>query len=186
MTAKKLAVTVLFGNEVKNIETNHDAVKARQIYFEKVSKEQYKKDCPQTIWEEWEDIKLPERATQYSAGYDFFMPCDLTLHRDEIVKIPTGIRVMLRPFTFLMLVPRSGLGAKKRLRLNNTVGIVDYDYYFAENEGHIMAFIANEGYGTIELKKGQAFMQGIITAFTVTDNDNASGIRTGGFGSTDK
>ena len=134
----------------------------------------------------WENIKLPRRATQASAGYDFFMPFSLGLPPGVTAMIPTGIRVRLKPFTFLMLVPRSGLGAKKRLRLNNTTGIVDADYYFSGNEGHIMAFVANEGDDHIQLDEGQAFMQGIIVPFGITDDDNATAKRDGGFGSTDK
>lgn len=151
--------------------------------FEKVSKEQFSQFFPDE--QMWEDIKLPRRATQGSAGYDFYMPFDLGLPPESTAIVPTGIRVRLNPMTFLMIVPRSGLGAKKRLRLNNTTGIVDFDYYFSKNEGHIIAFLANEGNEFIELKKGQAFMQGIIVPYMLVDKDDTSEVRDGGFGSTD-
>ena len=73
----------------------------------------------------YEQIRLPHRATSGSAGYDFFLPCSLTLAPGKEVKIPTGIRVEMEEGWVLMLYPRSGLGFKYRLQMNNTVGIID-------------------------------------------------------------
>ena len=80
---------------------------------------------------------LPRRATSGSAGYDFFAPFDLTVHPGETVTVPTGVRVWMEEGWVLKLYPRSGLGFKYRLQLNNTVGIIDSDYYYSDNEGHI-------------------------------------------------
>ena len=153
--------------------------------FEKISKENFYKHYDPNKFK-WDDLKLPKRATVASAGYDFYMPFEADLQPNETLMVPTGICVSLDAFTFLMLVPRSGLGAKKRLRLNNDVGIIDPDYYHSSNGGHIMAYITNEGNENIHLEKGQAFMQGIIVPFTITCDDDTTAKRDGGFGSTDR
>lgn len=131
---------------------------------------------------------LPRRATTGSAGYDFYVPAPLTLAAGETVKIPTGIRVKMADGWVLQLFPRSGLGFKYRLQLNNTVGIIDSDYYYADNEGHILIKLTNantEG-KTLTLSAGDAFAQGIFLPFGITEDDEATAIRHGGFGSTSK
>ncbi len=131
---------------------------------------------------------LPRRATMGSAGYDFHVPCDLTLAPGETVKLPTGIRVKMAEGWVLQLFPRSGLGFKYRLQLNNTVGIIDSDYYGSANEGHILIKLTNAGTEgkTLTLAAGEAFAQGIFLPFGITENDEVTEIRNGGFGSTDK
>ena len=114
--------------------------------FEKVSFEQFKKDyidaCPQLakddIKEIYDAIKLPKRATAGSAGYDFYAPFPIVLQPGSTTKIPTGIRARIDNGWVLKLYPRSGLGFKFRMQLNNTVGIIDSDYYGSDNEGHIL------------------------------------------------
>jgi dUTP pyrophosphatase len=88
----------------------------------------------------------------------------------------------------LMCFPRSGLGFKFRLQLNNTVGIIDSDYYYSDNEGHIFLKITNDTneFKTVEVKAGDGFAQGIFVPFGITEDDDANGIRNGGFGSTTK
>ena len=129
---------------------------------------------------------LPTRATAGSAGYDFRIPCDLTLAPGETVKIPTGIRARMADGWVLQIFPRSGLGFKYRLQLNNTVGIIDSDYYYSDNEGHILIKVTNtntEG-KTLSLKAGDGFAQGIFLPFGITEDDDVTAIRNGGFGST--
>lgn len=162
--------------------------------FEKVSFEQYYEAVKETgmteeaIRTQYEEIKVPSRGTQYSAGYDFFSPIDFTLAPGETIKIATGIRVKLDEDKFLALVPRSGLGFKYRLQLNNTIGIIDADYCNSDNEGHIFAKITNDSNEdkTLIVEKGQGFMQGIILNYFLTEDDNATGVRNGGFGSTSR
>lgn len=162
--------------------------------FEKVSFENFQKafseEFPlltdiQTIYD---NIKLPVRATTGSAGYDFFTPCDITLAPGETVKIPTGIRVWIEDGWVLKIYPRSGLGFKFRLQLNNTVGIIDSDYYNSDNEGHIFCRITNDSNENkcVSLKTGDGFCQGIFVEYGITVDDAADGIRNGGFGSTSK
>lgn len=136
----------------------------------------------------YEDIKMPKRATKGSAGYDFFSPFDFALKPGESIMIPTGIRCKMDDDQVLLIFPRSGMGFKYRLQLDNTVGVIDSDYYYSDNEGHIMAKITNDGREgkTLEVKKGQAFMQGIVVRYCIADDDSTDGVRNGGFGSTDK
>ena len=156
--------------------------------FEKVSFEQYAKSIggDVDIRNEYDNIKLPKRATTGSAGYDFFSPFSFELEVGETIKIPTGIRVLLDNDKLLAIYPRSGLGFKYRLQLDNSVGIVDSDYSGSDNEGHIFVKITNDGREdkTISIKQGEAFAQGIITQFFKTVDDETDGVRNGGFGST--
>lgn len=156
--------------------------------FEKVSFDQYVNSIGGDVdlHTEYNNIKLPRRATTGSAGYDFFSPFNFELAPGETIKIPTGIRVLLDKDKFLAIYPRSGLGFKYRLQLDNTVGIVDSDYSWSDNEGHIFIKITNDGREgkTIHINKGEAFAQGIITQYFVTIDDETNGTRNGGFGST--
>lgn len=160
--------------------------------FEKVSKALFVKAATGLDMTEaeadsaYDAIELPKRATTGSAGYDFYLPTDLRLEPGQTVKIPTGIRVRMEEGWVLMLYPRSGLGFKYRLQLDNTVGVIDSDYYYSDNEGHIMAKLTNDSRDgrVLELEAGKAFMQGIFTPFGITEDDETTGVRNGGFGST--
>ena len=173
--------------------------------FEKVSKEQFVKDWRKTFkmetedeelqktWDEYlgslyDEIKLPKRATTGSAGYDLFAPLTISLHKGESMVIPTGIRVRLNEGWMLKLFPRSGLGFKFRLQIDNTVGIIDQDYYFSDNEGHIFVKITNDSKidTFCHIEKGKGFAQAIFEEFGITEDDDTTGIRNGGFGSTTK
>ena len=162
--------------------------------FHKVSYEQFREGFldvfPETeeanLTEIYENLKLPKRATKGSAGYDFFTPVNIVLNPGESLKVPTGIRVEMEDNWVLQLYPRSGLGFKYRLQLNNTVGIIDSDYFHSDNEGHIFAKITNDSREgkTVELKAGEGFMQGIFLEYGITEDDCAMEKRNGGFGST--
>lgn len=163
----------------------------RIAQFEKVSKEQFV-----SSWEDetldaesiYNELKLPKRATKGSAGYDFFSPMDFFLNPEETIKIPTGIRARIDDGWVLKIYPRSGLGFKYRVQLNNTVGIIDSDYYNSDNEGHIFIKITNDSNEgkTLFVKRGEAFAQGIFVEYGITVDDDADAIRNGGFGSTSK
>ena len=164
--------------------------------FHKVSFEQFKEGWIDTfgevseeeLKERYEKIQLPKRATSGSAGYDFYAPASFTLQPGQTVKIPTGIRVEMEENWVLKCYPRSGLGFKFRLQLNNTVGIIDSDYFYSDNEGHIFSKITNdtnEG-KVIELAEGTGFMQGIFVEYGITVDDDVQTVRNGGFGSTTK
>lgn len=136
----------------------------------------------------YNNIILPKRATTGSAGYDFFAPFDFVLEPEQGIKIPTGIRVKIEDGWVLKCYPRSSLGFKYRLQMDNTVGIIDSDYYNSSNEGHIFAKITNDSKEnkTLEIKAGDAIFQGIFVEYGITFDDQVSDTRNGGFGSTNK
>ena len=161
--------------------------------FEHVSQDQFEDDfrknipaetnCPQV-----DSIAVPFRATAGSAGYDFTLPFDLVLESGKSVTVPTGIRVNIDPGWVLMLFVRSSLGFRYRLQLDNTVGIIDSDYYNADNQGHIMIRITNDSKDgkTLLLKQGDRFAQGVFVPFGMAEEETVSSERKGGFGSTNR
>ena len=155
----------------------------RIAQFFKVSKDEFIKSGKETVYE---DIILPKRATTGSAGYDFFAPEEFSLLPNETVKIATGVRVKIDAGWVLKIYPRSSLGFKYRLNLDNTVGIIDSDYYYADNQGHIFIKMTNCGNSPLTVEKGKAFAQGIFLEYGITVDDECDGVRTGGLGSTDK
>ena len=157
--------------------------------FEKVSESQFESAWEMGSWQEvYENIKLPKRATSGSAGYDFYAPVGFELAPGQTIKIPTGIRAKMEDGWVLKIYPRSGLGFKYRIQLNNTVGIIDSDYYYSDNEGHIFIKITNDSNEgkVLTLKQGEGFAQGIFIEYGITFDDDADGVRNGGFGSTTK
>lgn len=131
-------------------------------------------------------IELPSRKTSGSAGYDFKCPFDIELKPGESIKVPTGIRCRICDGWALKLYPRSSLGFRYRMQLDNTVGIIDSDYFYSSNEGHIIAKICNDSKDDkiLSIKSGDSFIQGIFERYGITVADDAEGIRDGGFGST--
>lgn len=165
--------------------------------FEKVSHKQFAKDIKATFGDKYfdaqigymhDDIKLPKRATKQSAGNDIYAPFDITLSPNQTIKIPTGIRVHIEDGWLLQCYPRSGLGFKYRLQLDNSVGIIDGDYINSDNEGHIFAKITNDTKEDkiVFIEKGSAFMQGIFVQYGITFDDEVTEVRIGGLGSTSK
>lgn len=207
------------------------------LHFEKVSLDQWKKtiddiigehnlnaadlkraeEAREYMYDAYDKIALPKRATAGSVGYDFFTPFDLTMFPGMDMLVPTGIRVYISPEAslWLMMAPKSGLGTRYKMSLNNTIGVIDADYYGAKNEGHIMLTVSNgldfEGCPMkrvpdiksgqtkvtldfdspitqeriLNLPAGAAFAQGIFMPMHVMD-DGVTDERTGGFGSTSK
>lgn len=162
--------------------------------FYKVSFEQFKNDflklfsdkTDEEIRDIYDNISLPSRATQGSAGYDFHSPIGFELKPNETINIPTGIRVKMDEGWVLSIYPRSGLGFKFRMQLNNTVGIIDSDYYFSDNEGHMFIKFTNatNENKNIIINAGDGIAQGIFLPFGITEDDNCEEKRNGGFGST--
>jgi dUTP pyrophosphatase len=136
--------------------------------------------------EVYDSVRLPRRATIGSAGYDFFAPFDIELQPGETIVVPTGIRCAMDEGYVLKIYPRSGLGFKYRCQLDNTVGIIDSDYYDSDNEGHIMIKITNDSKTgkVISIKAGDGFAQGIFTKYFTAIGDDVSTVRNGGFGHT--
>lgn len=162
------------------------------------------------------DVKLPERSTANSAGYDFYVAEDTVippyknlykmLEKDcdsghmylladveaetkrfhaRPTLVPTGVKCKLEPNTYLELSVRSSTPLKYWLLMANGEGIIDADYYGNKsNDGTIYFQLINLSPYNIALMKGDKIGQGIIKHYLTTDDDEASGIRTGGFGST--
>lgn len=171
----------------------------RVARFEKVSFEQYKKDWidlfPEDAEEEemireiYDAIKLPKRSTSGSMGYDFFAPMEVGLTECSSIVIPTGIRCVFNTEGWgLLAYPRSGQGFKYGVSLANTTGVIDADYSDSDNEGHIMIKLVNDSVlaQDMVIEEGKGFCQGILTIYGITEDDDVSDIRNGGFGSTDR
>lgn len=164
--------------------------------FMKVSREQFFKDWQVCFGalavvgaeQIYNSIKLPKRATTGSAGYDFFTPLMCELKPGESVKIPTGIRVQIDEGWVLKIYPRSGLGFKYRLQLDNTVGIIDSDYFNSSNEGHLFIKLTNDSKENkkVRFEAGSAVAQGIFLEYGITYDDEVTEIRDGGLGSTSR
>jgi dUTP pyrophosphatase len=161
--------------------------------FEKVSLKQYIEDMKKNfdysveeIQNFYNNIELPKRATIGSAGYDFKIPFEIKLNKDETFKIPTGVRVKIDSSWALLLFPRSSLGFKYRMQLDNTVGVIDSDYYYSDNEGHIILKVSNDTKEekVLYLEENKGICQGIFFEYGITIDDDTIGERNGGFGST--
>ena len=132
-------------------------------------------------------VNLPVRATAGAAGYDFECGCDTEVAPHSIALIPTGIKCQIDDGYYLQLALRSSTPKKKGLMLANSIGIIDSDYWGpdgAENEGHIMFQVYNFTDNPVIIEAGERIGQGVFMRYFKTDDDIATGFRTGGFGST--
>ena len=135
----------------------------------------------------YDEYVLPKRATKFSAGYDFFSLCDYVTHPGEVMRIPTGVKVIMNDDEVLCLFVRSSMGFKYNVRLTNQVGIIDKDYFDnPDNEGHMWVSLQNHGNSDFIIHKGDAFCQGVFMKYLVTDDDISTGNRVSGIGSTSK
>ena len=163
--------------------------------FEKVSYSAFRKDMlkykftEEAIHEAYENIRLPERSTELSAGYDFFSPIKFILKPGDRIIIPTGIKVHFTEnqakIWHLQLFVRSSLGTKKDIVLSNGTGIIDPDYYGnPDNEGDMLMALYNRGYHYRHFEVGDRIMQGVFMIHGLSEDDTATGKRKGGVGST--
>ena len=130
------------------------------------------------------DIKSPTRATEHSAGYDFYSPVDVVIQPNETVMIWTDIKAHMYYDNALLLIPRSSMG-KQPVMIANTVGLIDSDYYGnSDNDGNIGFRLLNLGDTPYEIKVGDRIGQGVFIKYGTVKNDAAIGTRSGGFGST--
>ena len=171
----------------------------RVAKFEKVSFEQFLNDYHDTflndhlkaeqivyVKELYDAITLPKRGTKKSAGYDFVSPIDFDLHPGEVIKIPTGIRSEMNEDWVLFLFVRSSVGFKYQTILVNIVPVIDSDYYYTDNEGHIFIKLRNDGEKIFSVKAGDRLVQGVFLPYGITFDDESEGERIGGIGSTGK
>ena len=165
--------------------------------FEKVSFGEFKSSLINTLKRDdltdelimltYNSIEWPTRSTKGSAGYDFKSYCWFKLAPNQSITIPTGIRANIDDGWALFILPRSSYGFKYRLQLDNSVALIDADYYYSDNEGHIMIKLTNDSKSnkTLTVNPGDKFVQGVFLPFGITTNDHVEAIRNGGIGSTD-
>lgn len=161
--------------------------------FEKVTFEQFKKDFTSKfgnhysnddILQIYENIKLPKRATKGSAGHDISIPFSISVAATDTLIIPTGLRCEMENDYVMLVFPRSSLGIKKGIFLKNTVPVIDSDYTYADNEGHIFICIKNTSNEVVHFEKGDNIVQAVFLPFGVADEEEVTEERTGGIGST--
>lgn len=122
----------------------------------------------------------PERATEHSAGYDISASETVTIQPGEIKMVSTGLAVQMEQDDVMLLIDRSSNPRKRGIVLSNSLGVIDHDYF--PNE--FMGMFTNITDKPVTIAKGQRIMQGVFVKYLTTDDDNANGERTGGFGST--
>ena len=166
--------------------------------FSKVSFEQFVEDCKgilgdvyienkmEYLSEKYKNINIPKRSTACSAGHDISTPFNIKMTPHQSITIPTGLRCEMDRDYVMLIFARSSLGIKKGMTIANTVPVVDADYAYADNEGHIFICIKNNGEDTLELEEGDKIVQAVFVPFGVADEEEITTERTGGIGSTGK
>lgn len=139
-----------------------------------------------TVTDIYDGLTKPTRATSGSAGYDFYSPINIFLDPGATIRFPTGIRAVISdPSYALLIMPRSSLGFKYRLQLDNTLGLIDADFQYAENMGDISIKMTNCGTKPINISVGDRIAQGVFIQYGITDDDSPLKTeRSGGIGST--
>ena len=109
----------------------------------------------------YKSIKIPERRTEYSAGYDIRTPIDFTMPAGTKVVIPTGIKAVFDDDELgtwhLQMYVRSSIGIRDGVVLMNGTGIIDSDYQFGKNDGDMMLALWNTSENTVKYKAGDRF-----------------------------
>lgn len=159
--------------------------------FEQISKEQWENDFYNILEMhqiDYDKHQLPKRGSKNSAGYDFFSPVNEIIPAHGTAKIPTGIKVSMNPDEVLMIYPRSSIGFKTNIRLSNTTGVIDADYYNnPDNEGHMWIKFYNPTDEDYNIFIGDKVAQGIFTKFLIVDDEEEiTTERVSGLGSTGK
>lgn len=144
---------------------------------------------PENLFDLWNEIELPKRSTQYSAGYDIKTPLDITIPPHSSVKVPSGIKAIFNADEMntwcLLLYIRSSVGAEGVVITHGT-GVIDADYQFAKNDGGMVLALTNNTNNIVKFKAGDRIMQGVFVIRGTTEDDQAAGDRTGGMGNTGK
>ena len=129
------------------------------------------------------EIKLPTRASERSAGYDFYSPVDITINPNESALVWTDVKAHMYYDNVLLIFVRSSMG-KHPVVIANGTGVIDSDYYGNEStDGNIGFRLLNLGDKPYEIKVGDRIGQGVFVKYGTIKDDHTSGTRTGGFGS---
>lgn len=133
------------------------------------------------------ELTIPKRATENSVGYDFYNPKEIVIGPGKIEYVMTGMKAKFPKNEALILANRSSNPKKKGLILANGIGVIESDYYNnVDNEGELGFAFMNITDEPIILEKDEKLGQGFFIEYKITSDDNAEGIRVGGFGSTGK
>lgn len=191
-TVQKPIAPIYDAGEFHKVSFEQFVESFKPIYTSQLSPEQVysDKDVENAAKVIYDLIRLPERATAGSNGYDFFFPFgDTEIAPGQSIIIPTGIKVKLNPGWALLVYSRSSLGFNYRVLIEENVAVIDEDYFDnINNEGHIFIKIINDNREgqTATLRLGAAFCQGLFTLTGRAANDNVTVERVGGIGSTNK
>ena len=132
-------------------------------------------------------VVLPQRKTAKSAGYDIIALTDedVYVHPGMSVNLETGVKACMEDDEVMLPFIRSSLGIKQGLTLSNSCGVIDADYYNnPDNDGHFILNIINTGNSVQRIPARSRVAQAIFVKYLTVDNDNATGERIGGIGST--
>lgn len=167
------------------------------MHFERVKFDAFKNDMAMyrpinfmsgEVEKAYDGIKIPVRKTKYSAGYDICIPIDISIPSGQRRVIPTGIKVVFEEDEMeswhLQMYVRSSVGIKDGIVLTNGTGVIDSDYQFAQNDGDMMLALLNTSDKLVQYKAGDRICQAVFVIHGLTSDDNASGDRIGGIGST--
>lgn len=126
------------------------------------------------------ELKMPERSTEGSAGYDFFMPYNVIIHPNCSVRFPLLVKCSDMPKNIVLLIfNRSSMALSKGISLDNAVGVIDSDY-----DKDIWFQATNRSSSDVFLKQGDKICQGIFIPYVTIEEDNHKAKRKGGIGST--
>ena len=111
---------------------------------------------------------------------------NIQLRSFEKIKIPTGFKVKI-PDDSVLFVNISIDLSNQGVYLSNGTGVIDSDYYDADNEGHIYLVIENLNAHSLEIKSGETLATTTVKTFSAPpDDEPKQQKRTGGRGSTGK
>lgn len=168
-----------------------------RVHFERVTFSKFSDDirkyCGDSIRSEdlfdmWNEIPIPKRKTQFSCGYDVATPIPISVPAHSRVIVPTGIKAVFSEDEMktwcLKLYARSSVGIKDNVVVTNGTGLIDSDFQFSDNDGDMLLALTNMSDVLRQYKPGDRICQAVFEIYGVTSDDDASGTRTGGVGST--
>lgn len=133
------------------------------------------------------NFKVPTKGTELAGAYDLYMPeagfCGGDNHEE---KFSLGFAAELPAGHVALILPRSGVGSKTGLELNNTCGVIDADY-----RGPWFATLRTKNGEDYSWSAGDRLLQMLIVPvaqvqFNVVDELSETSRGTGGLGSTGK
>lgn len=140
------------------------------------------------LFDYWTEIPIPKRKTQFSCGYDVATPIPISVQAHSRVIVPTGIKAVFSEDEMktwcLKLYARSSVGIKDNVVVTNAVGLIDSDFQFSDNDGDMLLTLTNMSDVLRQYKPGDRICQAVFEIYGVTSDDDATGARTGGLGST--